>query len=177
MPLGATFFCQSREVRFLVFWHSFFHILFSNQKTRKLTRIYYTSLKSWLKNFSNENKYVEQNLNRTRDIWGQSWPCQIQKKLITFSLIFSLWNPYQESGGQQGISWCGVFLSWGIDCRIKNLKVKFALVTRGQKSEFLKYSGDNEEFLYEYLRRSPEFRFLSTEYPGNKGWMNHFFEF
>jgi hypothetical protein len=44
-----------------------------------------------------------------------------------------------------------------------HIKMYVSLVTRGQKSE------NTEEFLYEYLRSSLEFRFLSAEYPGNKG--------
>jgi hypothetical protein len=50
-----------------------------------------------------------------------------------------------------------VFL-WSNDCAL-------ALVTRGQKSQFLKYSGECQIW---DLRSFLEFRFLSVKYPGNK---------
>ncbi len=52
------------------------HFFIFSSITKKLKNWNFpsTPLKSWLKNLSNEYIYVEQNLNRTRDIGVQSWP-------------------------------------------------------------------------------------------------------
>jgi hypothetical protein len=55
--------------------------LTSNSKTTEPTNLSNNSLKSWLKNLSNEYKYAEQNSNRSRDIWLQSLPIRNEKDL------------------------------------------------------------------------------------------------
>ncbi len=85
-------------------------------------------MKIWPKTLSNEYKHAEQNLNKTRDICAQSWPCRRQENL-TFSLNFWLWRQVPEKWQvtRGFILW--LFRSWGIDCQIRNLKAKFGRIT------------------------------------------------
>jgi hypothetical protein len=80
------------------------------------------------KNLSIEYIYVEQNLNRSWDIWLQSWPCRSQK-WETLSLLFWLWRQVPENWQltRDFMLWC--FLSWGIDYRIKSEKTKSGRIT------------------------------------------------
>ncbi len=82
--------------------------------------------KSWLKNLSNEYKYVEQNPNRTRDICLQSWPFHCQKR-PRHSLKF--WRQVPENWQVTKSFMVCFFLSWGIDCWIKSEKTKSGRIT------------------------------------------------
>jgi hypothetical protein len=96
------------------FFHGFFYISCSNRKISKLTKLSYTSLKSWLKNLSNEYIYAEQNPSKTRDIWFQSWSSRSQKA-SKFSLKFWLCRPVPENWGVPRGYVLWFFLSWGIN--------------------------------------------------------------
>jgi hypothetical protein len=111
-----------------MYFHKFSHILSSSWKTKNLIDLLYDPLKSWPKNLSNEYIYAEQNPNRTRDICFQSWACRSQSRL-TISTKFWLWwlvpRMWQVTRGV--IVW--LFLSWGVDYRIKNDRTKSVRIT------------------------------------------------
>ncbi len=84
-------------------------------------------MESWLKNLI-EYKYVEQNMNRARDIGVQSWPFRSQE-IARFSPKIWLWRQVPENWQvtMGFILW--LFLSWSIDYRTKNPKIWFGRMT------------------------------------------------
>ncbi len=98
------------------------------KKVWNLMKITNTLLKSWLKNLSNEYIYAEGNLNRSWDIWFQSWLFRNQKRLL-FSPKFWLWRQVQENWQVKRGFMVWFFLSWGIDCRIETWKYRFGRIT------------------------------------------------
>jgi hypothetical protein len=111
----------STKVRILYFFHILFYIFSCNLKTTTLTKLSYTSLKSWLKNLSNEYIYAELNSSKTWDISFQSCPLRWQKRL-TISTKFWLWRPMLGNRRQPGVLYFGVFLVGALTIKQKTQK-------------------------------------------------------
>jgi hypothetical protein len=103
-------FRRSIKVRNLEFFHNLFYILTSSWKTKSLIKLY-NSLKSLLKNLSNEYIHAEQNTNRIRDIGFQSWPFHRSKrKNIFFKFLTIDERIFFNLCFDWKVLWCGFFL-------------------------------------------------------------------
>ncbi len=116
------------KFEFMYFFIMFPYILPYNWKTIKVSKFWYTSSKSWLKNLSNEYIYSEQSTSRSRDICFQSWPFYSPNR-PGFFLKFWLWRPIPKNWGQTREFLLWLSLSWGTDNQINHKKTWFGRIT------------------------------------------------
>jgi hypothetical protein len=107
-----------RKIRFQQFFTYFSTFRCLSQKIKKITKFSNKSLKSWPKNLSNEYKYAELNLSRTRDISFQSWLFHSQSRLEV-PPKFSLWRQVPENWQVSRGFLLWLFLNLSIDYRKK----------------------------------------------------------
>ncbi len=109
------FFASPEKLDYLYFCTVFFTIW---PLTNKIGNWQYFNIHQWKADLLIEYKYVEQNMNRARDIGVQSWPFRSQK-IARFSPKIWLWRQVPENWQvtRGFILW--LFLSWSIDYRTK----------------------------------------------------------
>jgi hypothetical protein len=91
----------STKVRILYFFHTLFYIFSRKLKTTKLTKLSYTSLKSWLKNLS--NKYIYAEVRTEPEILASKVDHSAEKKRLTISIKFWLWRIMLGNRRQPGV--------------------------------------------------------------------------